>query len=677
MLKSSKPANNNNRTTKKITLKTETAASLGIAAVFSVLLLTFLVTFSPVPAPLCGVIALIVLAALCILLYIVLERRARGDVPDELKPVMAPMMFETLENSEAPAFICDAREKVLWFNAATEKLFGTEKIYGKKVRELFSSSLADLYNAADGEKVRFAYKDRSFRLSCNRRIDENGEYTLVITTERTAYDNLTKKLDDGELAVGYVVIDNLNEMLQYDAEHYRPAAAKVDRILSGWAEEHGALLKEYENDKYLLITNRGTAAKMLDERFDVLDRVRSVRVGETNLPLTVSMGVATIGGTYDEKEKAAHAALDMALQRGGDQVVLKTDDMTECIGGVMKTAQKRTSAQSAVAANKLMNEINSASNVIVMGHRHADFDAFGACVGLAKIAISCGARVNIVIDTADRNLIGCRDIIAEDEDYLGLFVTAPEALDMLETGTLVIMCDVNNPDITEEPELAKRAEKLAVIDHHRVMSDYNLEPVVNFIDPSASSTCELVSEMLEQVLPKDELSAAEANVILAGIALDTKQFTKNTGTRTFSVAMYLRDRGADPMRINSLFRESFEDYRREAFFRQNVEIYKNVYAFTTVGNDGEEGALDRTIAAKAADNLLRVDGIKASFALIVEGDTVHVSARSAGEINVELVMKELGGGGHFDTAAVQLASKTVDEVVADIKTAIAKVENEK
>ena len=314
-----------------------------------------------------------------------------------------------------------------------------------------------------------------------------------------------------------------------------------------------------------------------------------------------------------------------------------------------------------------MSAIKSASNVLIMGHKYADFDAFGACVGLARIAMYCGARVNIVINMADRNLAGCRSMLESEEDFLGIFVNAQTGLDLLETGTLVIVADVNNFAIAEEPELAYRTENLAVIDHHRKMSEFKREPDVEYIEPSASAACEIVAEMLEQVLPKDDLTPAEANLMLAGITLDTKQFTKNTGTRTFSAAMYLRDRGADPTEVQRLFKESFDDYMREAKFRRNVEIYRGVCAITIV--EDSDGA-DRVIAAKAADNLLMVDGIKASFAAIRSGDTVHLSARSQGEVNVQLILEEMGGGGHYDAAGAQRVGESMDDIIAKLKEAI-------
>ena len=444
---------------------------------------------------------------------------------------------------------------------------------------------------------------------------------------------------------------------------------KIDEVIRTWSDEYGGILKEYERDKYLFITESRALAGMIASKFDILDRVRSVGVGDSNLPLTISMGVSNISGTFEEKEKAAHAALDMALQRGGDQAAVKSDDSLDFFGGLTKTVQKRTNVRARVISSELISKIKSATNVLIMGHKYADFDSFGSCVGLARLAMYCGARVNVVINMADRNLMGCRKMLEGEEEYLGVFVGSGDALDLIETGTLLIVSDVNNLAISEEPELTRRTERLVVIDHHRKMSEFEREVDIEYIEPSASSACELVAEMLEQVLGKEAITGAEANLMLAGLTLDTKQFTKNTGTRTFSAAMYLRDSGASPALVQPLFKESFDDYMREAKFRAGVEIYRSAVAITVV-DDADSSPEDRIIAAKAADNLLMVDGIAASFALIVLGDTVHISARSTGKMNVQLILESMGGGGHFDAAGAQCKDRNASDIVAQLKKEI-------
>lgn len=620
-----------------------------------------------------GLICLVLHTAASVSAYYFFEKRSKAGTLDEaLAPVMGRIMFDAVVKMATPVFLCDSSERIIWYNNTTEELHSNKnKLYGESVSDLFGVTLAEIRSNRSDEGARLTCEGRSFRAKFNHIKTDDDDYALVVTTETTELDALTEKMAGDELVVAYIIIDNLGEMLQYDSEIYRPAASQIDEVLRDWADEYGGILKEYERDKYIFITETRVLDELIMQKFDILDRVRAVRVGDTNLPLTISMGVSNIRGSYEEKERTAHAALDMALQRGGDQAAVKGDGSIDFYGGITKTVQKRTNVRARVVSNELMSAMKKASNVLIMGHKYADFDAFGACVGLARIAMFCGARVNIVINMADRNLIGCRSMLDSSSEFLGIFIDSAEALDLLETNTLVIVADVNNLTISEVPELAYRTEMLAIIDHHRKTAEFARDPDVEYIEPSASATCEIVAEMLEQVLPKDDLTAAEANVMLAGITLDTKQFTKETGTRTFSAAMYLRDRGANPTAVQSLFRESYSDYMREARFRSNVEIYRNKIAITVV-EDEDTSLADRIIAAKAADNLLMVDGIQASFAVVRIGDTLHLSARSSGKINVQLIVEELGGGGHFEAAGVQMQNKSAAEMLTALKAAIDK-----
>ena len=617
-----------------------------------------------------GIFVLVLYALICLAVYFLLEKQKKNKNGSEnLAPVMGRIMFDAVVKMNTPVFICDSTERIIWYNNATEELRSDKnKLYGELISDLFGVTLADIRSDRSEKGARISCEGRTFLAKYNHIKTDDNDFALIMTAETTELDRLTEKMEGDEAVVCYIIIDNLAEMMQYDSEQYRPAAAKIDEIIRDWAEEYGGILKEYERDKYIFITEARVLDELIVGKFDILDRVRAVKAGDTNLPLTISMGVSNIHGSYQDRERSAHAALDMALQRGGDQAAVKGDGSIDFYGGVTKGVQKRTNVRARVVSNELISAVKNSTNVIIMGHKNADFDSLGACVGLCRIVKYCGVKANIVINMADGNLMGCRNILDADEDYPAAFVDSARALDLLETGSLVIVADVNNLAKTEEPELAYRTEKLAVIDHHRKMSEFSREPDVEYIEPSASSTCELVSEMLEQVLPKDDLSPAEANVMFAGITLDTNQFTKNVGTRTFSAAMYLRDRGASPSDVQMLFRESFDDYMREVKFRRNVEIYRNSCAITIV-NDSDGG--DRVIAAKAADNLLKVDGIEASFALICLGDVVHISARSQGRINVQLILENMGGGGHFDSAGAQCA-RDVDNVVKELKSSIDK-----
>lgn len=599
--------------------------------------------------------------------------RRRGPKNENLSPVMGRIMFDAVVKLPTPVFICDEDERILWYNTATEALYSSKnKLYGESVKELFGVGLAEIRNPENGDSVMLTCEGRHFLARYTAIKTDDNDFCLIMTDEITEEEHLRKRLVDEELAAAYIYVDNFAEMMQYDSENYRIAAAKIDEVLRDWAEECGGILKEYERDKYLFLMEKRVLAHCVARKFDVLDRVRAVRAGDFELPMTISMGVSNVSGSLADREKAAHTALDMALQRGGDQAVVKGDASIDFYGGITKTVQKRTNVRSRVVSGELVSAMKKASNVLVMGHRNADFDSIGSCVGLTRLAMYCGARVNMIVNRSDRNLTGMLELLGTEEDFLGVLIDEAAAFDLVETGTLVVVGDVNNVSIMESPELARRAGTLAIIDHHRKVAEFDRPVAIEYIEPSASSASELVAEMLEQVLPKDELPSQEATLLLSGIILDTQQFTRSTGTRTFSAAMFLRDCGAMPEVVMAMNRTSMDDYQREGRFRQNILLYRGQCAIACAQTDNaaEAGPADRIIAAKAANNLLSVEGIEASFALMKIGDVIHISARSSGSLNVQLILEKIGGGGHYDAAGAQLSGITMREAVEQLKAAI-------
>lgn len=626
-----------------------------------------------------ALMALLYAGASILVRVLYVRKRNRKNGSETLAPVMGRIMFDAVVKMKTPVFICDADERIIWYNTATEVLFAGEsrfstenKLYGRTVSELFGVTLAQIRDDKSEFGVALSCEGRSFTAKYNHIKTDDNDFALVVTTETTVIDRLSRQLADTAPVVMYIYIDNLSEMMQYDRENYRSAMSRLDQVLQSWAEECGGILKEYERDKYLFVTEDRVLQQCISRKFDILDKVRAIRMGDVELPMTISIGVADISGSFADKERTAHTALDMALQRGGDQAVVKGDGSIDFYGGITKTVQKRTNVRSRVVSGELTAAMKKASNVLIMGHRYADYDCFGACVGLARMAMYCGARVNVIVHSGDGGIQGCREMLDSEEDFLGVFVDSARGLDLLESGTLVLVADVNNVRQMECTELFNRAETVAIIDHHRKTAEFERSLSIEYIEPSASSASELVSEMLEQVLPKDELTCHEASLLLTGIILDTLQFTRSTGTRTFSAAMFLRDCGASPDTMLHLNKTSLDDYVREGRFRQNVMIYRGRTAITCpqTDNAGETGPADQIIAAKAANNLLTVAGVEASFALIRIGETIHISARSNGKINVQVILEALHGGGHYDAAGAQLTGCTMKEAVEQLKAAI-------
>ena len=464
------------------------------------------------------------------------------------------------------------------------------------------------------------------------------------------------------------MLDNLDEIAQYVTLNYQSEAAQVDSILKEWARGMGGILREYERFKYVLFFSRGMLANCIRRNFDILDTVRGVRLGDDNMPITVSMGIAVTGDSLSARERDALTALDMALQRGGDQVVVKDKDKNEYFGGKTKSQQKKTRNHSIVIAKKLSAMMANASNVLVMGHANPDFDSIGACVAIACLARYIGIDVKIVTDTGNENFRACTEKLLSLPEYRNTFVDAVTGLAEFNFNTLLVIVDANNFAILEAPEIAEKSFRTVVIDHHIKKQEFDTEPQMVYIDPSASSTSELVSELLEQVLPEGFIKKEEANVILSGIMVDTKNFTRTVGTRTFAAALYLRSSGAHPEVARTFFEEAFEDYRAEALFGNDIEIVRDCVAISASGGTGTPH--DRVAAAKTADKLLTIRKISAAFALVKIGTSVHISARSDGSINVQRILEKIGGGGHFDSAGAALADSELDKAKAVLIAAI-------
>jgi c-di-AMP phosphodiesterase-like protein len=358
----------------------------------------------------------------------------------------------------------------------------------------------------------------------------------------------------------------------------------------------------------------------------------------------------------------------MALQRGGDQVVVKNETGTFFFGGRTKSQQKRSGGHSRVIATKLCSMIQSAPNVIVMGHSNPDFDSIGACVGIAALSMHLGVKVKIVTDLENENFKACTARLRELADYKNMFVDDVTGLAQSEFGTLLIIVDANNFRILEAPEIANNSFKTAVIDHHIKKEEFEHEPQLSYIDPSASSACELISEILEFSIPVGTLRKEEANVIMSGIMVDTQNFTRTVGTRTFAAALYLRSAGASPEYARTFFEQAFEDYHTEATFGRNAQIYRDQIAITVSEGTGSQS--DRVAAAKAADRLLAVRNVNAAFALVLIGNTVHISGRSNGSINVQIILEKIGGGGHFDVAGAAIEESGIEQAKARLMDAI-------
>ena len=569
-----------------------------------------------------------------------------------------------------PVMICNADGKIVWYNSAFTERLGRRNVTGINFEDFIGKSLSEIKVGDSENGTRMTLDERSYYVRVFPVSSKNKKYLLSLWEDNTAFEALEKQLEDEETQVAYILADNLEELSQYTKDGVRNAANEIDKILKEWAESASGILKEYQSSKYVFIFRAAEMADFVEKKFEVLDRIREVRVGESSFSVTVSMGVSDVDGSLFDKEKVASDALDMALQRGGDQVVVKSAKGLEFYGGKSQSVQKRTKVRSRVIANELASQISKSSRVIIMGHRLPDFDCIGASLGVARLCAFCGVPFSIVANIRDENFKKCYDRIKDQPEYRdsNVFVNASEAQDLIASDTLTVIVDVNNKTQLEAPDVVSISARSVYIDHHRKTAEFDEAPLISYIEPSASSASELVAEILEQSMPSGNLTKEEADIMYSGILLDTKQFTRNAGVRTFGAALYLRGEGASPSDALTLFKSALSDFISEAKFESNVVVYRKVMAIS-VNDSPDNTNSDRISAAKAADKLLTVEGVKASFALCRIDDSIHISARSSGEINVQLILEKIQGGGHFDSAATKLTG-SMNEALTMLKNAI-------
>ena len=640
-----------------------------------------LCTYTKISVAVCALVLVVIYIVVAFIIHFCVQRRMSlfriaSDASEEQNNGVIYTFRHLLRS---PYAVVTEKGKIVTVNTAMKNIAGAAvTVFNSDITEVCNIQLDYVIKSVEGNKTEPSSEDdqeeiellkdkkaiceisgRYYRVECYPLHSKGKLFYLLMFNDITELRALSATHRAEHSCVAYIVIDNLDEIAQYAQASYQVEATQVDAILKEWAKELGGVLREYERYKYMLIFTRHSLLTCAKTKFEILDRIRKITLGEDNMPITVSIGVTTLGETLAEREHEALVCLEMALQRGGDQAVMKNETGTFFFGGKTKSQQKKSGGHSRVISTKLCSMIQNSSNVIVMGHSNPDFDSIGACVGIAALSIHLGVRVKVVTNTECENFKACTGRLRELADYKNTFVDDVTGLGEIEFGTLLVIVDANNFKILESPEIAANSFKTVVIDHHIKKEEFEQEPQLVYIDPSASSASELISEILEFSIPVGTLRKEEANVLMAGIMVDTQNFTRTVGTRTFAAALYLRSSGASPEYARTFFEQAFEDYHTEALFGMGAEIYGDDIAITV--SEGTGSSQDRVAAAKAADKLLSVKNVNAAFALVLIGTTVHISGRSNGKINVQLILEKIGGGGHFDVAGAALANHELEE----------------
>ena len=513
------------------------------------------------------------------------------------------------------------------------------------------------------------WNHRTYRVfgALNRTDELKGDHSTMATTywlDITEAEQMRQTLDMTRPTVAILMIDNYEDLMKACPESKRSALlADIEEKLNDWCADSGGLLLGYDRDRYLFVMEEKDFSTYAEKKFDVLDSVRTVESG--GVSATLSIGVGRDGDSFDGLFKNADLALEMALSRGGDQAVVKDRNNFEFYGGRSKTTEKRTKVKSRVMANALRELVQDARNVYVMGHKYADMDSLGAAAGICCISRKLGKKAQIVIDTENNAAHPVLRALQQMPEYAGVFVAGETAFLHAQPDTLLVVVDTNRPDSVESEPLLESCTRVAVIDHHRRGSSYIDKMTLNYHEPYASSASELVTELMQYLLEPTDILKCEAEALLAGVVLDTKNFTNRTGGRTFEAAAYLRRAGADTQDVQRMFQSDLDAMvTRYAIMRQ-AQIYHGDIAVVAA-----DEAYDRVTAAKAADELLTIRGIRASFVLYRKDDGVYMSARSLGEVNVQVILEALGGGGNSTTAGGQAKGITVAEAKEKLLAAI-------
>lgn len=572
----------------------------------------------------------------------------------------------TLINSPLPTLVFrpDTGE-IIWSNESFLQLAGVrEHLFEMRLSEAVPDFQVQwLLSGKQESPERVEMNNHRFRVygSLVRSRNRTGVQSLVATTywvETTEADHLREVYEASRPVAAILMLDNYEDLMKACEDTQRSAVlAQIDEKLQTWANAGQGILLKTDRNHYLFLFEEQYFQHFVDEKFSILDTVRAIRVAE-NIHPTLSIGIGKDSPSIPELYKNAKLSLEMALSRGGDQAVVRNQVDFAFYGGRTKATEKRTKVKSRVMANAFRELIADAGEVYIMGHSFADMDAVGAAAGICCAARKRGKQARIVIDrehTAAETLIARLDALPE---YSGVFLSPAEAFLQMRADTLLVVVDTNRPDMVENPQLLESCNRVAVIDHHRRAATYIENAAFNFHEPYASSASELVTELLQYLVEPTDLLREEAGALLAGIVLDTKHFTQRTGGRTFEAAAFLRRSGADTAEVQRLFQGDLKDMVTKYDIIRRAEMYRSNIAVSVV----EEPGVDRVAAAQAADDLLTLKGVQASFVIYAAEGAVLMSARSLGEINVQVILEALGGGGNSTTAGARIEDTDPESV---------------
>ena len=596
------------------------------------------------------------------------------------------MQNELLQEFPVPYMIMRTDGKIIWSNKSGKNLFEDENIVGKYLSNFIHDLNRSIFPKGeenDSVELEVKYKEKEYVAKISKVfIPENSDtinafqlpkdenyFIAVSLTDVTELNRYIRENEEQKLVAGLIYIDNYEEVME-SVEEVRQSllVALIDRKVNQYMANCDGIVKKLEKDKYFFVIKQKYYQEMEKGKFSILEEAKGVNIGNT-MPVTLSIGIGIAKDTYVQSYAHARVAIDLALARGGDQAVVKNGKKISYFGGKREQSGKNTRVKARVKAEALREFITAKEQVIVMGHRIADVDSFGAAVGIYRAATMMEKKAYIVVDEITTSVRVLYDKFQESSAYPDdMFIRSSDIHEYMTDNTMVVVVDTNKPEITECPELLKKAKTIVVFDHHR-QSGHGIEnTVLSYIEPYASSACEMVAEVLQYIADDIKISSLEANSMYAGIMIDTNNFMNRTGVRTFEAAAFLRRCGADVTQVRKMFRDDPQSYRVKAEIVSNAEVFRGVYAIAVSRKHDIESPT--IVGAQAANDLLNINGIKASFVLTEYGGKIYVSARAIDEVNVQIIMERLGGGGHLNTAGAQFPHTDMSVAVTTLKQVI-------
>lgn len=624
---------------------------------------------------------------LYVIIVLISNRRNRPLLINELvnfATQYGTVQKQLLNDFEIPYALLDYNSRFLWMNEKFTEITGKDKNYHKSVTTVFPSLTKDILQKSEAVgSINVMLDDRNYRISMKRiyfdsvtrdsaivAINDTDEYlTAIYLFDETELNRYIRENEEQKLVAGLIYIDNYEEALDSIEDVKRSLLiALVDRKVNKYFTEIDALVRKIEKDKYFVVFKYKYLEQLSADKFKLIEDVKSIKVGN-EMAITLSIGVGAGGVSYTQNYEYARMGIDLALGRGGDQVVVKEGEEVTYYGGKAKQVERNTRVKARVKAHALREIIESREHVVIMGHTISDVDSLGAAIGVYCAARVLGKKAQIVLNEVTTSLRPLVECFTEEKGYpADLFIKNEEALLITNKNTLVMVVDTNRPSYTECPELLNRTDMICVFDHHRQNSEVIENPVLSYIEPYASSACEMIAEVLQYFSENIKLEPSEADCIYAGILIDTNNFMTKTGVRTFEAAAYLRRAGAEVTRVRKMLRNDMAAYKARAEAVRHAEVYRGAFAISVCPADNIESPT--IVGAQAANELLNIVGIKASFVLTEYQGKIYISSRSIDEINVQLIMERVGGGGHLNVAGAQLTNCTIQEAKRMIQDTI-------